>query len=287
VTTDIKTEGRPLRLFIGIPVYREPHPKHKESMDALLNSGCVTIKYASIVGDSLVDRARATLLAEYLKEKPGDWDYYIQFDDDISFDWQEIVRMLLKGRDVISGPYTYRKDVAAGETPTAVLRPIPTAQHDEQFCLEVEYAGTGCLAISDRALRLLCLANSDLAYWTNPDTFKDGQVKTYAVFQPIAVPQPSWGLDENRMIKKEYLSEDYAFCYRLRQMGYKIYSDLTVHLTHWKGDKGYTLSTQETDDGKLQGSGQKDEEGKTEADEQREVQEVRQDEMQVLTEKDN
>lgn len=247
----MSTTERPISVFLGIPVYRKAHPMFKASFDAMMERKRFNYSYTFYQGDSLIDRARASLLALFLK---SNCDYFLQIDDDISFDPEEMERMIATAveakKDCMCGPYTYkRKD----DDPKPVLRLIAGETIEEPYkLLRVLYAGTGCLLVSRKACLDVCEAHPDLKFWGNPDMFGGEETECWAVFQPTPVVQPCWGLDGEGNPKREYLSEDYSFCHKLNELGYKIYCDLRVKLTHWKGDEPFKLKVHENGEGSKQ-----------------------------------
>lgn len=246
--TEKKTKSnKPKTVLIAVPVYKNTDHNFQASLDKLMSSK-TKHKYVSffVRGDSLIDRARATLLAAFLNQdkldqlkKEPKFDYMLQIDSDISFDWDDVDRFVdvaVSGYDVLGGPYSFKTDKRQFPVCRGLEGSVPSKDHIQ----EVKYQGTGWLMMSRKAILDVCKANEHLSYYTNPDTFPGFQFKTYAIYQPLPVDQ--WGTDKDGQPMREYLSEDYALCYRLREIGYKIYLDLRLKTTHWNNNIGYQLS---------------------------------------------
>ena len=219
-----------------------------ESLQELLK--CSGDKYLYqpfyITGDSLIDRARITLLAAFQNSEQvkdieiiGPYDWFLEFDSDISFRAHNIEAMLEKADanniHVIGGPYTYKSK----DRNDAVARGMEAAMPQIDGLTPVKYAGTGCLAISGKAIEDVCNVHPELMMHTNPDIFGGPILKTWAVFQPLPVDMGREDEEGNQM--REYLSEDYALCHRLAAVGYQAYLDPRVKTIHWEENVGYQL----------------------------------------------
>jgi hypothetical protein len=107
-----------------------------------------------------------------------------------------------------------------------VVRFIPTPDHSvevEDGIARVAYGGTGFLMISRGALQRIADAHPELRA-----TLDDGEA--VMVFDTLLEPETG-----------EYLSEDYAFCRRWRDLGGEIWADMEARLTH-VGHAAYTGS---------------------------------------------
>lgn len=85
------------------------------------------------------------------------------------------------------------------------------------------YAGTGFMLIAREALEKMVDAYADLGY-AGMHAFTEGRRPNrthYALFDCLIEPS-----------QRVYLSEDYAFCWRWRQLGGKIWLDTVGRLTH-------------------------------------------------------
>jgi len=113
-----------------------------------------------------------------------------------------------------------------------VVRFIPTPDNSvevENGIAKVAYGGTGFLMIRREAMQLIVEAHPEL-------TAKMGDMgdnlarEAVMVFETMIEPETG-----------QYLSEDYAFCRRWRDLGGEIWADMEARLTH-VGHAAYTGS---------------------------------------------
>jgi hypothetical protein len=160
-------------------------------------------------GDSLVSRARNELARLFLA---SDCKYMMFVDDDLEFHPDMIARLRSHNLPIVGGVY-YKKSL---DFSPVLNRPV--ANHDNGLT-EVGEIGTGFLMI-------------------RRDVF--GAMKEYfdieyspAQDQP---PGPRWDFfpvgRKHGDKTGQYLSEDYYFCQRATELGYKIYADTQVVPLH-------------------------------------------------------
>lgn len=184
--------------------------------------------------DSLITRSRATLLARFLDLPEA--THLLFIDADIGFDPLQVERMLNADRDVAGGIYPLKCQdwnhaavarAAAGEPhDSAALSyvglPEAGAAPDEAGFVRATYAGTGFLMIKRAALLRLIEAHPETRYSvTQSWPPRPASPHQYALFECMI--EPETGI---------YLSEDYAFCRRWRDLGGAIWLDTRGSLTH-------------------------------------------------------
>lgn len=163
-------------------------------------------------GDALVSRVRSKAVSRWWRENAD--DVFLMADDDIVFDpsgadW--LVKQCRQGHDIICAAYPVHNGAHfALRAPRGEIAFRPDAEP-----VEIEYAATGFLAVHRRVLDAmiptltLCHPDQVWSFWP--------------MFQPmVAAPR---GLDE-------YLSEDWAFCQRARDLGFKVWLDPSVRIGH-------------------------------------------------------
>lgn len=94
---------------------------------------------------------------------------------------------------------------------------------------QVAYGGTGFLMISRQAMQRLFDAHPELRARMR-DMADNAAQETVMVFETMIEPETG-----------QYLSEDYAFCRRWRDLGGEIWADFDARLTH-VGHAAYTGS---------------------------------------------
>jgi hypothetical protein len=189
-------------------------------------------------GEALITRARSRLAAGFLAHPRATHILFV--DADIGFAPENAFRLLDSGKDVVAAVcplkhIDWNKVRAAAQAGVEdlqaaaigyVVRFIPTPDHSvevEDGIARVAYGGTGFLMISRGALQRIADAHPELRA-----TLDDGEA--VMVFDTLLEPETG-----------EYLSEDYAFCRRWRDLGGEIWADMEARLTH-VGHAAYTGS---------------------------------------------
>lgn len=168
----------------------------------------------TMVNESLVTRARNSLVAKMLYFEPKS-THLMFVDADIGFEPEEIFKLILADKDVCGGLYP-KKALPI----SYVVNKVPDAEKDGNF-VEVMNLGTGFMLIKRTVLEAMIEKFPELHYQDNIGLDKKYDPFKYALFDTEIDP-----------VSKEYLSEDYLFCKRWREMGGKIYADLSITLNH-------------------------------------------------------
>lgn len=183
--------------------------------------------------DSLITRARNTLVSQFLAAKEA--THFMFIDSDLSFEPELVHRMLKFDQDIVGGMYPAK---ALRWNPPAQIRgrePLDAAalQYVGKFCASPElerrgpfitavYCATGFMLMKRSAIERMveaypeCAYSSDHVYAPNKSN-----EQSYALFECAIDP-----------VTKEYLSEDFGFCRRWRALGGKIWLDAEGALTH-------------------------------------------------------
>jgi hypothetical protein len=183
--------------------------------------------------DSLITRARNTLLARFLAGE--DATHFMFIDADIGFKPMLVHRMLTFDEDVVAGMYPL-KTLCWDASPrirehealeTATLRYVGKLCESNEFerrgpFATGRYCGTGFMLMKRRAIERLIEAY--------PETRYDAD----HAYAPAGSKQPSYALFECMIdpASRTYLSEDFGFCQRWRQLGGKIWLDVEGSLAH-------------------------------------------------------
>jgi hypothetical protein len=166
-------------------------------------------------GDSLITRSRNNLTHDFLHKT--ECDYLLFLDTDLDFVPDDIKRIVDARREdaVVCGQYAIK---------TAELRfcynrlPGETVGSDD--LLKVAECGTGCMLIPRKILEAYREAFKSKLEYTD-DQFKDKRISFFDV-----------GVIAETTDKSRYLSEDWLFCRRVRQLGFSVYVDTAVLLGH-------------------------------------------------------
>jgi hypothetical protein len=195
-------------------------------------------------GDALITRARSRLAAQFLAHPEA--THIVFIDADIGFRPENVFRLLESGKDMVAAVCPLKhidwdKARAAAQAGVAdlqaasigyVVRFLPTPDQSVQVengFAKVAYGGTGFLMISRGAIQRMTDAHPEL-------TAKMGDMadalapEAVMLFETMIEPETG-----------QYLSEDYAFCRRWRDLGGEIWADVEARLTH-VGHAAYTGS---------------------------------------------
>lgn len=181
--------------------------------------------------DADISRARSQISTDFLELSDADAIFFI--DDDIIFNPEDVLKLADfcdKTKEVVCGAYVTKNDPPA----------LASRLFDNQRVVfnrtenptEILYAAGGFTMIHRRVLEkmknklFLCFAGS----------------KSEKAFYPFFLPMIKRVSSLLTLFKKkfEYLSEDFAFCDRARQDGFRIWLDPSIRLEH-VGQYRYSL----------------------------------------------
>ncbi len=185
----------------------------------------------TLVNESLVTRARNTLVAHFLARPEATHLMFI--DVDIRFDPESVLKLLRHDRDVVGAAYPKkgldwdRIKSQASSAPSEALKYIG-AEYAVNFAktpsqdvlVEVKDAATGFLLIKREAILKMIQSHADLKYRNTMVKDPRYQDLFYALFDT--------SIDQDGV----YLSEDYTFCRRWQKLGGQIYLDQSIALDH-------------------------------------------------------
>jgi hypothetical protein len=188
-----------------------------------------------IVSDSAVHRGRNQLVKAFLE---SDFDRLMFIDSDIEFSADDVGKLWNLDADIAVGVYPM-KEMGA---PYAAWVDGKLIDNLEQFSgpVNVDYAGTGFMMIKRSVFEAL-MPFTPLEKCLEADKKTEGF--RYVFFDFPLMPVDS--KDEKAIRQTETCSkvvtelpEDYGFCQKARQLGFKVQMDPTVKLKHF-GLYGY------------------------------------------------
>lgn len=171
------------------------------------------IHLAHLSGCSIITRARNSLVNQFLE---SDCTEMLFVDADINFKHEDVLRIMALGsdKDILAGAYPRRAkdqkffaDIYYNEYGGVEL--------NDEGLLRVNRIGTGFMFIRRHVLETMRDSHPEWKYWVDVE-----QKHHYAVFD-FAVTEEG------------YMGEDYLFCDRAREHGYKIYIDPDINLGHF------------------------------------------------------
>lgn len=197
------------------------------------SSGSIPMTIMHVGDDALVTRARNTLLSSFFFR--SDCSHILFVDADISFPANAPETLFHHDKDIVAGVYplrdrywdsTTQQNILAGEPQkTASLRYVGETEAMRQSIgtsplVKTAYAGTGFMMISRQAIKRMVKAYPELMY-VKIDAPGQENAKSIALFEG--------SIDQKT---GTYLSEDYTFCQRFRDIGGEVWIDTSIELTH-------------------------------------------------------
>ena len=176
------------------------------------------MQLSHISGSSIITRARNALVDRFMKSDCTD---LLFIDADINFKPHDVLRLLaLSGdKDVVCGAYPRR----GGKTSffTDIDYDDAGQVTFDDGLLRVRRVGTGFMLIRRHVLEKLIELHPEWRYHVDTE-----DTHHYAVFDFKATPQG-------------YTGEDYLFCDRVREAGFKVHLDPETNLGHY-GSQEFT-----------------------------------------------
>ena len=167
----------------------------------------------TMVNESLIPRGRNNLVAKFLANKQATHLMFI--DADIRFDPESVLRLVLHNVGVACGLYPMK-----GIPIKYVLNIVPGARRNGSL-FEVSTSGTGFMLIKREIIEELIEKMPELKYKDSLNLGPQYEPHMYGLFDTM--------IDENG----HYLSEDWTFCKRVREVLRKpIWIDTEIKLDH-------------------------------------------------------
>lgn len=182
------------------------------------------------VGDSLVSRARNNALADFLETNAG---WFFTLDDDIAMPQETLVKLIECNLPIVGGLYRLKKPYKKDDNIMGAIAFRGKANFvlGDSKPAEVQHISNGCVMHKRDFIEDMVCQYPELYYNENVSN-KD----RWALYQPFLYKH------DNGMI--EYLSEDWAFCQRAIDKGYKMYIRPDVLCDHW-GLRNYSFKEME------------------------------------------
>jgi len=211
-----------MKIYVGSPVYRGSEVEHQEAMMGLVElvrrDPDIQMERATVCGDADVGRARNVAATAFLEK--SDAEIFLTIDDDIFFKPEEALSLCKKcynGYHVIGGMYMTKGILNVQPAILLADNEAFTFQPGEKP-LKTQFLSTGFMAMHRKVFQKLT-KHPEVRY-----CMKTSRSPFYTFYLQKTIPWPD---DENL-----YLSEDWAFCQRAREMGFDIWLDPSVRLGH-------------------------------------------------------
>lgn len=179
----------------------------------------INFRYVPSGGDSLVQRARNVITAEFLKSPST---HMMIIDADIGWNPDDLLRLIAADKDIACA--VYPKKTYPISWPANLFRGSGRIEADpETGFIPIKDAPTGFMLVKRKVIEGLVNAHPE---WKC--CFREGGPENnehcYSLFDCFTDPDHG----ENPM----YLSEDFAFCRRARAAGFSVWCDPTIKLSH-------------------------------------------------------
>ena len=215
-------DGEPVTsIAIGVPVYGLVTLGFHTSMLAtalMMRDRGVPMHTIHASGDSLVQRARNNIVAEFMAT---DASHLMFIDTDIQWDPDDVLRLVGHGKDMICGAYPKKQ-----HPPVFAIQPRLDADGRSQRdpitgAVRIRCAATGFLLIRRAVIERMMAAYPELRYraFASDGITEAARKFTYSLFDTITEPDA-------------FYSEDYGFCVRWERIGGEVWVDPGIQLKH-------------------------------------------------------
>ena len=229
------------KIFIGMPLY-EGNISHV-TMNGIIDlvqwfiSKNIEYKFYFISKDSLVSRARNTIVTKFLDDEEFGGTHLFFLDADIGFNHKNFERLLDFNKDLVCGVYPTKginwerlktldnKNVKPQNLMNYNVNFIdPSNIKLENGFAEVKEGATGFMLIKKEVFLKLKENYLDLKFTPRSRSILSGSNNCYDFFKV--------GNYKDKKGNVNYLSEDFYFSTLWRDIGGKIFADLTSELSH-------------------------------------------------------
>jgi len=175
----------------------------------------------TMINESLVTRARNNLTAKMMTNEKS--THLLFIDADIRFNAEDIIKLLLRDKDIVGGAYPAKKE------PVFYVINKEVNPTEEGDLVEVRHLGTGFLMIKREVFSKLFELYPTQKYKDSLNLGKQYEENMYNIFDTL--------VSDTGVL----LSEDWVFCERARKAKYNVWCDTSIQLDHigyhtFKGD---------------------------------------------------
>ncbi|MCR9179055.1 MAG: hypothetical protein NXH71_02325 [Erythrobacteraceae bacterium] len=235
-------------LMVATPLYDGAQADYLRSIIGLIGAAQqrgIDCSFAYLSNNASITRVRNILLGTFLRSSAT---HLLFVDNDIGFVPEQVLTLIdqMQADDrlaVVGAPCPKRRvnwklvasacEKGLGKANPAelerfsgvfALEPLdPAAGVRVDQPLEVARIGTGLMMIRRNVITELCQRYPELRFRPDPQDMMDGQIEgdLFALFQPLIHPDTG-----------HLMSDDYAFCHRARDAGYRIWAAPWMRTSH-------------------------------------------------------
>lgn len=217
-----------MSIYLAPSIWRSMDPRTVSSVLASITSNPTTehVIFEPLWNDALIARSRSLLATKFLET---DADVMVIFDDDVVWNPQDFWKIVEGARDTRSiycGPYVTRSDKPHLASRMFQGSPVEIYATPNRRPIEIEYAATGFVAIHRDVFQAMLAGDFSDANGTHRifECVKGGGQPFYPFFATFTLKDVAGDY--------HYLSEDWAFSERARQLGFKVWMDQSIILEH-------------------------------------------------------
>lgn len=221
------------KIFLSVPVLGRPELKMMYTMYQAILSSKHEVRVYYNENDSLISRVRNVHISAFYNKYP-DCDYFVSLDSDI-----QLINCV-NGNNIFDKLVSHNVDFCGGLY--AVKKPGPkrcssicasgvVPPYNSGLC-EMTWLSSGCWCINRSVVAKMVEAYPELHY--DGDDNAVGE-KLYGLYIPMLYDLRENDFAPDQDVKlpfRKYLSEDWSFCQRWRQLGGKMYADTSILLQH-------------------------------------------------------
>jgi hypothetical protein len=199
-------------IVLCTPIYTNVTPQFFSSvlqLQLLFINKNIPFQYIFLSNDSLIPRAR-NKLCKYFLDIPNAM-HLLFIDSDIEFNPNDIIRLYLANKDIIGIAYAFKK--LYNDKTIGVYNLLENSTNEDKEINEAFEIGTGIMLIKRSVL--LKMIESDPDDYILLDNPED-------VGKPIN-ERKYYRFFDTQINNNRYLSEDYMFCQKWRNLDGKIY----------------------------------------------------------------
>lgn len=214
-------------IFVSIPILGKPELKMMYSLyQSIFTCREHQIRLYFNENDSLISRVRNSHISVFLNEYT-DCDYFMSLDSDLEiincYPTNNIFTKLISHNlEFVGGIYALKKDGPPRSSS------IPEDRIDgfkfDSGLREMRWLSTGCWMLKRSAVEKMVKAYPELTY--DGDDNMAGK-KLHGLYIPFLKE-----IEHEGATIKKYLSEDWSFCDRWKNIGGKIFADTSIVLKH-------------------------------------------------------
>lgn len=210
------------KILVGTPCYGGM--LHQDYVKALIefNQIGIPITYMHIGNESLITRGRNTIISFYYANMEH-FTHLFFMDADVYLSAQDFIKMIQAEQDVIAAAVPMKGFQKDGSVAYNITNIVTDKVEGNLNLVEVERVGTAALLLSNKAVSSLVQLAKD-----NNDVYGGNSLSRGVSMNDIQ----HYDVFKAKVIDGVYLAEDYYVCHTLRELGYHIYVDKTIHTKH-------------------------------------------------------